>query len=177
MFVVVMGFSSLGGVAMNIDAKRKQCSCQVLVFSSENSQTGPMPAPTAPPAASLGTPSAPRTARERVREEMTAEILAVAGTHVARDGAPALSLRSIARDLGMAPSALYRYFDGRDALLTALILTAYEALATEAERAADQAEAAADPKAGSAGDAERWLVVSRTLRGWALERPHQWGAT
>ena len=106
---------------------------------------------------------------------MTAEILAVAGAHVARDGAPALSLRSIARDLGMAPSALYRYFDGRDALLTALILTAYEALATEAERAADQAEAAADPKAGSAGDAERWLAVPRALRGWALEHPHQWG--
>ena len=106
---------------------------------------------------------------------MTAEILAVAGAHVARDGAPALSLRSIARDLGMAPSALYRYFDGRDALLTALILTAYEALATEAERAADQAEAAADPKAGSAGDAERWLAVPRALRSWALEHPHQWG--
>ena len=127
------------------------------------------------PTASLAAPSAPRTARERVREEMTAEILAVAGAHVARDGAAALSLRSIARDLGMAPSALYRYFDGRDALLTALILTAYEALATEAERAADQAEAAADPKAGSAGDAERWLAVPRTLRGWALEHPHQWG--
>jgi AcrR family transcriptional regulator len=135
-----------------------------------------MSAPTAQPdAAATAAPSAPRTARERVREEMTAEILAVAGAHVARDGAPALSLRSIARDLGMAPSALYRYFDGRDALLTALILTAYEALATEAERAADQAEAAAEPKAGSAGDAERWLAVPRALRGWALEHPHQWG--
>src|SRR5271154_5187009 len=88
--------------------------------------------------------SAPRTARERVREEMTAEILAVAGAHVARDGAAALSLRSIARDLGMAPSALYRYFDGRDALLSALILAASEALASEAESAA----AAADEGAG-----------------------------
>jgi AcrR family transcriptional regulator len=134
-----------------------------------------MTAPTAPPDTSIATPSAPRTARERVREEMTAEILAVAGAHVAREGAPALSLRSIARDLGMAPSALYRYFDGRDALLTALILTAYEALADEAERAADLVEAAADPKTGSAGDAERWLAVPRTLRRWALEHPHQWG--
>ena len=57
--------------------------------------------------------SAPRTAREQVREEMAAEILAVARQHVAREGAAALSLRSIARDLEMAPSALYRYFDGR----------------------------------------------------------------
>ena len=93
---------------------------------------------------------------------MTAEILAVAGAHVARDGAAALSLRSIARDLGMAPSALYRYFDGRDALLTALILTAYEALAAEAERAADQARPRERGRA--AGDAERWLAVPARLR-------------
>ena len=134
--------------------------------------------------------SAPRTARERVREEMTAEILAVARQHVAREGAASLSLRSIARDLEMAPSALYRYFDGRDALLSALILTAYESLADEAERAADEAARAADeaeraadeatraaeeaPPAGG-GDAERWLAVPRSLRAWALAHPHEWG--
>jgi AcrR family transcriptional regulator len=127
-----------------------------------------MPPTTAAPAA-----SAPRTARERVREEMTAEILAVAGDHVAREGAAALSLRSIARELGMAPSALYRYFDGRDALLSALILGAYEALATEAEAAADRAEERDRARPGS--DAERWLAVPRALRAWALAHPHQWG--
>jgi AcrR family transcriptional regulator len=117
--------------------------------------------------------SAPRSARERVREEMTAEILAVADAHVARDGAAAISLRSIARDLGMAPSALYRYFDGRDALLSALILSAYEALADEAERAADEAEGAAET--GGGDSAGRWLAVPRAMRLWALERPQQWG--
>jgi|HubBroStandDraft_5_1064220.scaffolds.fasta_scaffold259305_2 AcrR family transcriptional regulator len=106
---------------------------------------------------------------------MTAEILAVASAHVAREGAAALSLRSIARDLGMAPSALYRYFDGRDALLSALILDAYEALATEAERAADEAEAGAGAPGEGSGEAERWLSVPRALRRWALEHPHQWG--
>jgi AcrR family transcriptional regulator len=115
------------------------------------------------------TTSAPRSARERVREEMTGEILAVARDHVAREGAAALSLRSVARDLGMAPSALYRYFDGRDALLSALILSAYESLAAEAERVA--AEAAAQ----SGADAERWKLVPRALRDWALARPHEWG--
>ncbi|HVT41877.1 MAG TPA: TetR/AcrR family transcriptional regulator [Acidimicrobiales bacterium] len=113
--------------------------------------------------------SAPRTARERVREEMTAEILAVARRHVAEQGAAALSLRSVARDLEMAPSALYRYFDGRDALLSALILDAYESLATEAERAA--AEAQGRP----GGDLEHWSAVPRALRGWALAHPHEWG--
>ena len=115
------------------------------------------------------TTSAPRTARERVREEMTTEILAVAREHVAREGAAALSLRSVARDLGMAPSALYRYFDGRDALLSALILSAYESLAAESERVA------ADAEAQAAGDAERWRVVPRAVRAWALARPHEWG--
>ena len=62
----------------------------------------------------------------------------------------------------MAPSALYRYFDGRDALLSALILSAYEALADEAERAADGAERGA--RRGRASDAERWLAVPRALR-------------
>ena len=64
--------------------------------------------------------SAPRTARERARAEITAEILAAARRYLATDGAPALSLRAIARDLGMASSALYRYFSGRDELLTIL---------------------------------------------------------
>jgi AcrR family transcriptional regulator len=115
------------------------------------------------------TVSAPRTARERVREEMTAEILGVAREHVAREGAAALSLRSIARDLGMAPSALYRYFDGRDALLNALILAAYESLAETAEAAAD------DARRQEAPAAERFLVVPRAVRDWALGHPHEWG--
>lgn len=112
--------------------------------------------------------SAPRTARQRVREEMTGEILAVARQHLARQGAAALSLRSVARDLEMAPSALYRYFDGRDALLSALILSAYGSLADEAERAAE-----AGGRAPS--DAARWPAVPRTLRAWALAHPHEWG--
>jgi AcrR family transcriptional regulator len=113
--------------------------------------------------------SASRTARERVREEMTAEILAAARERVAKVGAAALSLRSVARDLEMAPSALYRYFDGRDALLSALILSAYESLADAAERAADVAART------SVTDTARWLAVPRALRHWALTRPHEWG--
>jgi AcrR family transcriptional regulator len=104
---------------------------------------------------------------------MTAEILTAARQRVASEGAAALSLRSVARDLEMAPSALYRYFDGRDALLSALILHAYESLAAEAERAA--AAATPQPEASSSGDAERFLVVPRAIRRWALEHPHEWG--
>jgi AcrR family transcriptional regulator len=133
------------------------------------STPAPAPEPEPAPGSEPPPPSAPRTARARVREEMTAEILDVAGQHVARAGAAALSLRAIARDLGMAPSALYRYFDGRDALLSALILGAYEALAAEAEQAADRSERE------FAGDAERFAAVPQALRRWALAHPHRWG--
>ena len=109
-----------------------------------------------------------RTARERVHQEMTGEILATAGAHLARDGAASLSLRSIARDLEMAPSALYRYFSGRDALLSALILAAYESLADEAERASE------DAFAGGGSDGDRWLAVPRAMRSWALIHPNEW---
>jgi AcrR family transcriptional regulator len=108
---------------------------------------------------------------------MTAEILAAARAHVGKEGAAALSLRSVARDLEMAPSALYRYFDGRDALLSALILAAYESLAAEAERAAAQAAAGTTAQTDEAGnrDADRFLVVPRAIRRWALAHPHEWG--
>jgi AcrR family transcriptional regulator len=125
------------------------------VFSVEGVQTGSV--------------SAPRTARDRIRDEVTREILAVAREHLARDGAAALSLRSIARRLEMAPSALYRYFDGRDALLSALILTAYESLADEAELASEAAYA------GVGNDAQRWVAVPRAMRWWALAHPQEWG--
>jgi AcrR family transcriptional regulator len=100
---------------------------------------------------------------------MTAEILSVARDQLARDGAAALSLRSIARDLGMAPSALYRYFDGRDALLSALILAAYESLAECAEEAADRAARHEE------SDVERFAHVPQAIRRWALARPYEWG--
>ena len=113
--------------------------------------------------------SAPRTARERVKDEVTSEILAAARAHLAREGAAALSLRSIARDLGMAPSALYRYFSSRDALLSALILGAYGALADQAEHASEAAYARED------GAMARWVAVPRVMRSWARGHPHEWG--
>src|SRR5512133_2933441 len=68
------------------------------------------------------------TARDRVRAELTAEITDAARRQLAEVGAAALSLRAVARELGMASSAVYRYFPSRDELLTALIVDAYNAL-------------------------------------------------
>jgi AcrR family transcriptional regulator len=110
--------------------------------------------------------SVPRTARERARAEITAEILAAARRYLATDGAPALSLRAIARDLGMASSALYRYFGSRDELLTRLIVDAYDSLGA----AAEASEAAVDR-----GDLPgRFAAVCRAVRTWALANPNEY---
>ena len=73
--------------------------------------------------------------RARVRAELTSEITAIARRQIATDGASSLSLRGIARELGMASSAIYRYFPGRDELLTVLIVEAYDMFGMIAEQA------------------------------------------
>ncbi|HEV2360814.1 MAG TPA: TetR/AcrR family transcriptional regulator [Acidimicrobiales bacterium] len=110
--------------------------------------------------------SAPRTARARAREELTREIKEAARAQLAAVGAPSLSLREVARQLGMASSALYRYFPSRDDLLTALIIDAYDALG-EAGEAAD-AGCERDDLAG------RWLSACKAIRAFALARPNEY---
>src|SRR5271154_5161997 len=92
--------------------------------------------------------------RARVRAEMTGEIKAVARRHLETDGAN-LSLRAVARDMGMVSSALYRYFASRDDLLTALILDAYNALG-EAAEAADAAVTGRSPMRARGVAPARW---------------------
>ena len=100
--------------------------------------------------------------RARVRAEMITEIKTIARRHLETDGAN-LSLRAVARDMGMVSSALYRYFASRDDLLTALILDAYNALG----EAAEAADAAVTDRSQLRA---RWLATARGIRGWALRR-------
>jgi AcrR family transcriptional regulator len=104
--------------------------------------------------------------RARVRAEMIEEIKTTARGYLATDGAN-LSLRAVARDMGMVSSALYRYFASRDDLLTALIIDAYNALGATAEAG----DAAVPDRADLLG---RWLATCHAVRGWALEHPAEY---
>lgn len=99
--------------------------------------------------------SAIRGARERARIEVTAAIKDEARKQLAAEGAAKLSLRAVARELGMVSSALYRYFPSRDDLLTALIVDAYDSVGEAAERAHRRAveEAGEAPMPGRPGAA------------------------
>jgi len=105
-------------------------------------------------------------ARERARAEITAEITAEARRQLAVEGAAGLSLRAVARQLGMVSSGIYRYVANRDELLTMLIIEAYESLGDAVERSA-AATVRQQP-------AVRFASAARAVRGWALANPHEY---
>ena len=105
-------------------------------------------------------------ARTRARIEVTTAIKDEARRQLAAEGAARLSLRAVARELGMVSSALYRYFPSRDSLLTDLITDACDSLG-------EAAEAAHDAAAGQP-PLRRWVAVCEAVRGWGLARPHEY---
>jgi AcrR family transcriptional regulator len=108
-----------------------------------------------------------RTARERAREEITAEILAAATRRLEQSGPGELSLRAVARDVGMVSSAVYRYFPSRDDLLTALLIRAYDSLGAAAESADASIEDRTDTRT-------RWMTTCRAVRAWAMAHRHEY---
>lgn len=105
-------------------------------------------------------------ARARARVQTIEDLKRVARAHLATDGAD-LSLRSVARELGMVSSAVYRYFDSRDALLTALIIDAYDDLGAATERAE-----AAVRRTDLRG---RWQATCHAIRDWSRANRAEYG--
>ncbi|WP_369208839.1 TetR/AcrR family transcriptional regulator [Streptomyces sp. PU-14G] len=101
-----------------------------------------------------------QTPRERYRAQVRGEIKERAWEQIATAGASAVSLNAIAKQMGMSGPALYRYYAGRDELITELVRDAYQSLA-DTIRAAS--EAGADVTA-----------LAHALRHWALEDPHRY---
>ena len=103
--------------------------------------------------------------RQEARDRIERQIIELGRRHLVTEGAAGLSLRAIARDLGMVSSAVYRYVASRDELLTLLLVDAYSELAD----AVDRARAA--PRARGATRCWR----SRARRGgWAVDQPASW---
>ena len=104
--------------------------------------------------------------RARLRAEITQEIKDEARRQMAEEGASSLSLRAIARQLGMVSSGIYRYFKSRDDLLTALIVDAYEGLAIAVE--------AADMHCERGDFTGRWSACCHAVRSWARAHPAEY---
>ncbi|MCX7540436.1 TetR/AcrR family transcriptional regulator [Corynebacterium antarcticum] len=101
---------------------------------------------------------------------MEETILVTAEHRLAQDGATGLGLRSIARDIGIAPSAVYRYFDGIDALLTALIIRAYRDQTAEVRRGLEEVSVPAGASATERA-VEEVVTMLVAARRWAVVNP------
>ncbi|WP_445170466.1 TetR/AcrR family transcriptional regulator [Mycolicibacterium sp. Dal123E01] len=103
--------------------------------------------------------------RQETRQRIEAQIVELGRRQLATDGAAGLSVRAIARELGMVSSAVYRYVASRDALLTMLLVDAYSDLAD----AVGQARVGVD--AGWRADV---AAIAHALRQWAADQPADW---
>jgi AcrR family transcriptional regulator len=101
--------------------------------------------------------------RERLRAETVAEIKDAARRLLVTGGPAAVSLRAIARDMGMTAPALYRYFDSLDALVLALVTDLFEELRGAVEETAGT-HARAEPLT-------RIAHMARAFRRWSLGHP------
>lgn len=107
------------------------------------------------------------TPRQRARARTMDDIVRIGRAHLATEGAAALSLRAVARDLGVVSSAVYRYVANRDELLTLLVVDAY----TELADAVDAAVADAAASEGDLGALAEFGVLARAVRAWARAEP------
>lgn len=101
--------------------------------------------------------------RERLRADTYSEIKDAALAQIAAEGASALSIRGVARAIGMSPAGVYRYYDSLDSLLTDLIADAYNDLATAVITAA---QAPGTP-------VEHLRRAMHAYRAWALREPQR----
>lgn len=103
--------------------------------------------------------------RQQARDRTEAQIIEVGRRHLITDGAAGLSLRAVAREIGLVSSAVYRYVASRDDLLTLLLVDAYTELA-------DTVDAAAESVSGDW--AARLVAMAHAARRWAVDQPARW---
>lgn len=103
------------------------------------------------------------TPREQARARTIQDIVRLGRRHLAEQGAAALSLRAVARDLGVVSSAVYRYVESRDELLTLLLIDSYNELGDAVDQAVDEI-----PEDDFRG---RFLALAQAVRRWAVEEP------
>ncbi|HEX7827241.1 MAG TPA: TetR/AcrR family transcriptional regulator [Mycobacterium sp.] len=103
--------------------------------------------------------------RQESRERIERDIIAIGRRHLVTEGAAGLSVRAIARELGMVSSAVYRYVTSRDDLLTLLLIDAYNELADAVDLARQSAADSWDAQI---------LASARAARQWAVDQPACW---
>lgn len=119
---------------------------------------------------------APVSRRERVRASTVDEIKAVAHRLLVEEGPEAVTLRAIAREMGMTAPGLYRYFPSHEDLRIALVADSYDRLAATLVQARDGAPAAreADPRLHAKPlVGVELLMTAKAFRAWCAANPRE----
>lgn len=108
----------------------------------------------------------PRPKKRESTSELSEKIICAAWSQIKKEGAAALSLRSIARSLSITAPAIYNYYSDRDALVTAMIIDAFESLAEHQSKAVFDHE--------ETDHAGKLLALGFAYREWALKNPERY---
>ncbi|TDD30674.1 TetR/AcrR family transcriptional regulator [Actinomadura sp. KC06] len=107
--------------------------------------------------------------RDRLRQETLTEIREAARTLLTTRGPAAVTINAVAREVGMSGPALYHYFSGHDELVQAVTADFFAELAAEMRAARDAQRAAGGTISA------RLLATCRSMRGWAIAHPAEFG--
>ena len=129
-------------------------------------EPAPSPAPSAAPSPAVPAERPAPSRRERARAATTDEIVATARRLLVDNGPSAVTLRAIAREMGMTAPGLYRYVASHEDLMGVLVVALYDECTAQLEAARDAA--GSDPTS-------RLLAAARAFRRWALANPVELG--
>lgn len=124
--------------------------------------------------------AAPPSRRDRLRAATTDEIIQTARRLLVAGGPDAVSLRAIAKEMGMTAPGLYRYFGSHEELLRHVCASLFTELGDDIRRAihaaAPPGEATGESTGAATGDAAlaahmtaKMTAACREFRRWALE--------
>jgi AcrR family transcriptional regulator len=115
--------------------------------------------------------------RDRLRASTTKEIIQIARRLLVEQGSAAISLRAIAREMGMTAPALYRYFGSHEQLIQHVIADIFTELADYTEEAVKLV--GSPVTAGTVADTKptemRLIAASKAFRSWAIGHSAEFG--
>jgi AcrR family transcriptional regulator len=115
----------------------------------------------------------PPSRRDRLRAATIDEIIQTARQLLVKDGPEAVSLRAIAREMGMTAPGLYRYFGSHEELLRHLCAGIFTELGADIHRAIESAVAPSDDPRGQL--TVKMVAACREFRRWALNHSGEFG--
>jgi AcrR family transcriptional regulator len=128
-------------------------------------------------AAAAETAAVPPSRRDRLRAATIEEIIGTARRLLVRSGPEAVSLRAIAREMGMTAPGLYRYFGSHEELIRHVIAGIFNELGADINQAIGAADVPAGdpPELASVALTIKMIAACREFRRWALNHKAEFG--